>query len=255
MAPGRELVAEAKDQVRVIYEDDEMVVVDKPASLVVNRAESVKGRSFQDWMEEHYGQVFEEADDELFKARSGMVHRLDKDTSGVMVAAKSPETMKELMRQFKEREVQKWYLALVHGKLEPGEGWMRVPMARSRGDRRKFEVTLGGKMTETRYKVVEYGGTDKSETQGYSLVELEPKTGRTHQIRVVVKHLGHPIVGDRLYLSKKRLRRDLGMCGRQFLHAKRLCVKHPVKQKRVCYKSELRDDLQMVLVSLGMESK
>lgn len=126
----------------IVYEDNVLLVVNKPAGVVVNRAESVKGETIQDWMESQpwYGTWKHEGNEseQLYLSRSGIVHRLDKDTSGVLVLAKDPVTLLALMSQFKERETQKSYLALVHGKMHAAEDTISLPLARSSFDRQRF---------------------------------------------------------------------------------------------------------------------
>jgi len=233
--------------IKILYEDEDVVVIDKPAGVVVNRAESVVGETVQDWAEsklEIRSTKSENSEiDELFRKRSGMVHRLDRDTSGVMVWAKKPEVMRALLEQFRQRQTEKTYLALVHGRLV-GEGRVKVPMARSRRNRQRFEVALGGRMTETGYKVLETVDRSKDYEDGFTLVELYPKTGRTHQLRVVLAHFNHPIVGDGHYLGGKRGSADARWCPRQFLHAKRLCLTMPASGERRCFESALPSDLQ-----------
>jgi 23S rRNA pseudouridine1911/1915/1917 synthase len=239
-------------KIEIIFQDDQVLVINKPPGVVVNRAESVAESTIQDWVDETND--YELAHDE--SRRNGIVHRLDKDTSGVLVLAKTGEVMTELQRQFHDRETKKTYLALVHGKFSAKEGIMSVPMERSRMDRQKYMVGIGGKMTETHYKVKEEYEklTDKKYMvkgyQGFSLVELHPKTGRTHQIRVVMKHLNHPLVGDVKYVGKKRARADIVWCPRQFLHARKLEFTHPMTGKRVEYEAELSKDLKEVLSKL-----
>lgn len=230
---------------KVLHEDAYVLVLDKPAGMVVNRADTVADTTLQDWIEDTYRwSIFK-----FRECRSGVVHRLDKDTSGVMVVAKTRAAFVELQRQFHDREVHKRYVALVHGYLTPSEGSLRVPLGRMRSDRKKFGVVVGGRISETGYQVLgEY--TKHNYSDGFSLVELMPKTGRTHQLRVVLKHLGHPIVGDGYYLSKKRRKADAAWCGRQFLHARRLEFVNPGSGKRGVFESELADDLAAAMKGL-----
>lgn len=244
-------------EIKIIYEDDDVVVIDKPAGLVVNRAESVKGETLQDWMDSKLktkiGDLTTENPDDvdLFRKRSGLVHRLDRDTSGVMVLAKNPKAMLELMRQFHDRETEKTYWALVHAKFKASSGNFSAPLARSRHNRKRFEVSLGGRMTETGYKVINtYEHKDYDD--GFAIVELYPKTGRTHQLRVILKHLSHPIVGDWHYLGRKRAKADAKWCGRQFLHARKLCFNLPSNNERVCFESQLSPDLETSLLHLKL---
>lgn len=239
-------------KIEIIHQDEQVLVINKPPGIVVNRAESVKEATIQDWVDESFDYELAHNEDR----RNGIVHRLDKDTSGALVLAKTDKAMTELQRQFHDRETAKTYLALVHGKFSAKEGMITVPMERSRQDRQKYTVGIGGKMTETHYKVKEEFEklTDKKLMvkgyQSFSLVELHPKTGRTHQIRVVMKHLNHPLVGDVKYVGKKRARADVVWCSRQFLHAYRLEFTHPDSGERVEYIAELLDDLKEVLGKL-----
>ncbi|MBI5150976.1 MAG: RluA family pseudouridine synthase [Candidatus Pacebacteria bacterium] len=250
----------------IVYEDACVVVVDKPPGVVVNRAETVQEPTMQDWMEEQpwYGQWTKEghtyAEDaiEIYKARSGMVHRLDKDTSGVMVFAKDPETLLELMRQFRDHETEKTYIALVHGKFSVREGVINLPLGRSFGDHERFAVDPEGKESETAYEVLEFfphaptflGQKKTKSYQGFSLVRLHPKTGRTHQIRVHMAFLKHPLVGDLRYVGRKRSKVDGEWCPRQFLHAEKLCFINPKSKERTCFSSNLTADLQRILDKL-----
>jgi 23S rRNA pseudouridine1911/1915/1917 synthase len=234
------------ENIKIIYEDEFLVVINKPAGLVVNRAESVKEPTLQDWMDtkiSNYDESSLNKADILFRERSGLVHRLDKETSGVMLMAKIPETMIMLMEQFKNREVNKEYVALVHGHVQPREGFVSLPIRRSLENRHRFVVEPFGKNSHTDYRVENY-------FLGYTLVRLMPKTGRTHQIRVHMKHIGYPLVADPLYLGKKRLAEDSAWCPRMFLHATSLQFKHPKTMSDVRFDAELASELQVALESL-----
>ena len=192
----------------ILLEDAQILVITKPPGLVINRAESVKEPTLQDWMEaqQWYGKwqtdVYADEDVALYHSRSGVVHRLDKDTSGVMVLATNPASLLELMRQFHDRETQKTYCALVHGKFSTQSGTVNLPLARNVGNRERFTVDPEGRESETEYTVLEffphaplYLGQKKTKSyQGFSLIELKPKTGRTHQIRVYMAYIKHPLV-------------------------------------------------------------
>ena len=227
------------NQPQVIWEDEQVMVINKPAGMVVNRAETTKEKTLQDWVEERWGTSD--------VPRSGIVHRLDKETSGVMIIAKSKNMFAELQRQFKKRETYKEYVALVHGKLEPKEGVMALPLGRSRQDRQKFTVVIDGKMAETAWKVEQYVAYNK---ETLTWVRLFPKTGRTHQLRVHLKHLGHPIVGDDHYLNDKRLAGDRVFCPRMFLHARKLCVFMNAEKR--CFEVNLPKDLEGVLGKINI---
>jgi 23S rRNA pseudouridine1911/1915/1917 synthase len=252
----------------IIFEDDSLILINKPAGWVVNRADTYDGPTVQEWAEQKFDIAhfsFSKKDDaegeygsprEIFTKRGGIVHRLDKDTSGILLLAKNPDTLIELLRQFREREVEKTYIALVHGKLSPNEGTIRLPMDRSRDDRKKFAISADGRLSETQYKVVElFPGLPKGISpkkgksyQGFTLVELKPKTGRTHQIRVHMSALKHPIVGDQTYAGKKRIVIDAEWCPRQFLHAKEIIFTHPLTKKQLTFEAPLAEDLTAALL-------
>lgn len=197
---------------KIVFEDDYLLVLDKPAGMVVNRARTVKEKTLQDWLEKNF--KFQISNDKFY--RSGIVHRLDKETSGLILVAKTKRAFENLQKQFKERKVKKKYLALVYGKLEPKEGEIVLPISRARRNREKFGVFPEGKKARTKYRVLSIKGKGKGEF--YSLLELQPSTGRTHQIRVHLSFLGHPIVADLKY-GGKRAKRDRLSCPRMFLHA------------------------------------
>ncbi len=226
---------------KVVYEDDFLLVLDKPAGWVVNRAQTTRGRvTIQDWLSPVSG----DQEDSDFVKRRGIVHRLDKETSGLLVVAREERVFKNLQRQFKERRVRKKYLCLAHGVLKPEKGKIIAPVARHPGDRKKFGVFFQGRESETRYKVKEYF-KDK-----LSLVEVYPKTGRTHQIRIHLKFIGHPVVGDLTYAGRKTARADRVWCPRQFLHAFYLKFVHPESKKTMEFKTGLPDDLREALEKL-----
>lgn len=229
---------------QIIFEDESFVVLVKPAGWIVNRATTTKGQPIlQDWITENF--KYEISSSEEF--RSGIVHRLDKETSGLILVAKTKETFQALQALFKERKVTKTYLALVHGKVEPGVGKINAPVGRLPWRRDRFGVLAGGRSAETDYKVRKYFQKDK---EIYSLVEARPKTGRTHQIRIHFKYLGHPIVADGFYAGRKRARKDRGWCPRLFLHAEKIAFKHPKTGKKVSFEAPLTLDLREALYTL-----
>ena len=227
---------------KVIYEDKSLLVLDKPSGWITDEADTTKDQPVvQTWLKKNY-------DYKIVKSRelrSGIVHRLDKETSGILVVAKTEKAFKNLQKQFKDRKVEKEYVALVHGKVDPKEGEIKVPVGRLPWRRDRFGVLPGGRMSETRYKVTGYYDI-KEET--LSLLELEPKTGRTHQIRIHLKHLGHPIVSDTFYAGRKTARNDRKWCPRLFLHASRISLLHPARDKKISFKSSLPKDLKKTLV-------
>lgn len=199
------------NDIRVLFEDEWIKVIDKPSGVV----------------SENLGRV---------------AHRLDKDTSGVIILAKTDEAYEALKKQFEERKVKKTYLALVHGIMNKELGIMSEPILRNPKIGNKFVVGEGGRPAVTEWKIIKK--FDK-----YSLLEARPMTGRTHQIRVHLKYLGHPIVADPLY-GGKQYKEDLTWCPRLFLHAKSLEFTHPGTGERVTFESELPKDLAEGLTKL-----
>lgn len=269
-----------------IYEDNDLVVVNKPAGVVVNETKTLLNQeTIQSWfwqsLSEDQKNVGIEADlipsdfDEtygdpqtIFAERKGMVHRLDKETSGALVLAKNPSVLVNLLDQFKKRQTEKKYLCLVHGRFGVTEDLIAFPIIRSTQDRMKFRVDVEGRESVTAYKVVEHypaldmealkanGVGDEllklikknsNSYQGFSLVECWPKTGRTHQIRVHLNHVKHPLVGDKLYVGKKRRKLDEIWCKRHFLHASELSFTHPRTKEKMQLTASLPAELRQVL--------
>ncbi len=241
----------------IVYEDDDLVVICKPIGVVVNRAKTVKGETVQDWMRERMGweeqtsgQVWGDESwdwEDYFKERMGIVHRLDKDTSGVLVLAKTLTAFKNLLEQFKYRKIEKKYLALTHGKWKAKEGVINLPLGRLRYDFRRVGVQVGGRASRTEYRVIkEFGDwklpeeVDEFRYQAFSLVEFHPSTGRTHQIRVHAKHVGHPVVGDLVY-GGKLAREDRKWTGRMMLHAVKLKLKQPLTGEELEFECRAKD--------------
>jgi 23S rRNA pseudouridine1911/1915/1917 synthase len=185
-----------------------------------------------------------------FYQRAGIVHRLDKETSGVLLIAKNPHAFVHLQRQFKERLIKKEYLALVHGDMSLLEGEVNVPIGRLGWNKKRFGITPDGRESLTRYQVIKkyYG---KEDNNRFSLLELYPKTGRTHQIRVHMKYLNHPIVADELYGGRKASRKDRKKLSRMFLHAKSITFTHPNTEQIITLSSTLPKELNDFLETLG----
>lgn len=221
-------------EIKILYEDNSLLVVDKPSGVVVNKAITQKDNfTLQDWAKEylslpdsHPEKENAEDDDTSsdFYSRSGIVHRIDKETSGVLIIAKTPEAFSNLQGQFKKRKIHKKYIAKVYGKFPENDVVVDAPIARNPRNRERFAVVEGGKEAQTTFHLVKHIEEDGEE---YSIVECEPKTGRTHQIRVHLTALGHPVVGDKLYSGKKRSKRDFDKFERQYLFAKSIEFKHP----------------------------
>lgn len=239
--------------IHVVYEDHTMVVIDKPFGIVVNRAESVKGQTVQDWMEENYqlpvtnDELKDEENVKEFVSRSGVVHRLDKETSGLLVLAKNPAAFVHLKNQFKSREVTKKYTALVHGKVSPPKASINAPIGRLPWNRLRFGIFPEGRESLTEYTVEKmYQMGDEVLT----LLTVSPHTGRTHQIRVHLQYIGHPIVSDLLYAGRKRVRDDRAWCPRLFLHAHELGIVSPRTGEKHTFESKLPEELLKVLDTL-----
>ena len=235
----------------MLYEDNETLIINKPVGLVVNRAESVSGLTVQDWIEQRQGEIFFQYDDKLFRQRSGFCHRLDKETSGCLVIAKNPEALRYYLKLFKARKLTKEYVALVHGRVEPTEGTVVLPLKRSRFDREKWQVHYEGKKAITEWKVLERYKYENSEHWGNALtyLRLNLKTGRTHQIRVHLSFLGWPIFADDKYLNKELAGRDREHLGHHFLHAERISLE-TFGGKKVEVMAPLPNDCTVLLKSL-----
>ena len=218
----------------VVYEDDHMLVVDKPAGMPVHPG---IGHPDSTLLNAVLG-ISPEVASVGGTLRPGLVHRLDKDTSGLMAIAKTDDAHRSLSEQLKNRTVDKGYLALVVGTLEPVEAIIEAPVGRDPNDRKKMAIIEDGREALTRYHTI-------ARLRGCTYVDVRPKTGRTHQIRVHFASIGHPVFGDATYgFPDSRL-------ARQFLHASSLEFEHPATGKRVGFESPLPDDLQAVLDDLS----
>ena len=240
-APALSLLGE-DIPVDVLYEDDDVLVVNKPAGLVVHPAH---GHASGTLVNAVVGKIT--ADTGRDAARPGIVHRLDKDTSGVMIIAKNDVAQLALARQLQGRRFEKEYLALVWG--DPGDqpAVIEAPIQRDTVDRRRMVVRAGGRDSTTRFaRIASYGGGQEKR----ALLHVRPVTGRTHQIRVHLAYARLPIVGDPVY-GRKGVDRD-GL-GRQFLHAWRLSVNLPHSGPRT-FTAPLADDLRAYLETLGAPS-
>jgi len=231
----------------ILYEDDALLVINKPPGIVVNNAQSVEGETVQDWAHAHLGlpeQSTPVVPGDDFLSRAGIVHRIDKETSGCLVIAKNPESFSALQSQFKERTIKKIYRAVAHGKLLPEAGEIRAPVGRLPWNRERFGILPGGKDAVTRYRVLRSG---TSHNTVVSLVELYPETGRTHQIRVHLKYINHPIVGDWQYAGRKTARNDRVWAPRVMLHAFAVTLTHPVTGASLAIEAEVPDDMKSII--------
>lgn len=278
--------------VPVLYEDDDIIVFNKPPDCVVNEAESTRGETLQAWQrsvrnfsepaEQWFSLVPQDfsleygSPEEIFTERAGMVHRLDKDTSGVILFAKNPGSLVNLLAQFRNRTVHKEYLALTHGTFQTEHEVVKLPIGRATGEnRQRFQVTVQGRPAETEIaRVASYnmsfasllpaldargmrrGRSDSQLEKEYStygqftLVRCHPKTGRTHQIRVHCAYLQHPLVSDYMYGGRK-VALDMLWCPRQFLHAAVLRCVHPRTGMEMTFEAPLTSDLEAALSTLS----
>lgn len=231
-------------KLKFIFEDEDIIIVDKSSGLTVNRSETTKGDTMQDWLEEKFKHSLRSDDLKIDVERSGIVHRLDKETSGILIVAKNTESFIDLQKQFKERKVKKTYVALVHG-IVNSDGEVRVPIGRLPWNRKRFGVLAGGREAVTKFKVLK--NNIKVNNEPLSLLELYPETGRTHQIRVHMKYLNHPVFADELYAGRKLARADREVLPRLFLHASHISFTHPKKGDMVEFKSDLPEELLKII--------
>jgi len=217
----------------IIYQDDSLIVIDKPSGLVVHPGSGNKNHTLSNALVYHFPWIRKIGPTD----RPGIVHRLDKETSGIMVIALTPQSYSELIRQFKAREVKKKYIGLVWGSFLQDAGQLLWPIGRhSKYGERMSIKTRKPRSAETRFKVIK-------RFKNYSLLNIYPLTGRTHQIRVHLAASGHPIVGDKLYGRKK----VKTACPRLFLHAYKLVFLHPSKKLKMEFVSQLPDELENFL--------
>jgi 23S rRNA pseudouridine1911/1915/1917 synthase len=219
----------------LIYEDETFLVVDKPAGMVVHPALGHPSGTLVNALLAHCPQVAEVGGPD----RAGVVHRLDKDTSGLILVAKDEAARAALQRQFKRRQVVKTYLALVEDQMQPREGVIDAPIGRDKRQRKQMAVVRSGRPAQTTYRVVEYFAD-------YTLLEVRPHTGRTHQVRVHLAWMGYPVVGDTTY----GYRRQRLLQHRHFLHAARICFAHPVTGEEMTLEAPLPPQLADVLERL-----
>ncbi len=218
----------------IVYEDKDVLVVDKPAGLTVHPAPGHPGHTLVNAVLAYLPELAENGD----TLRPGIVHRLDKDTSGLMLVARNRVAQANLSEQFRSHSVSKSYLVLVKGKLTPENGVIEADIGRDPRNRQRMAVVSRGREARTEYRVIRYIGN-------YSLLEIKPETGRTHQIRVHLAAIGFPVVGDATYGVKSP------HLPRQFLHASRLGFKLPSTGEYVEFESPLPPDLEQALRDIG----
>jgi 23S rRNA pseudouridine1911/1915/1917 synthase len=227
----------------ILYEDDSLIVINKPAGLVVHPGSG-------NWQGTMLNALLHYAAELDSVPRAGIVHRLDKDTSGLLVVAKTLEAQTHLVRQLQKHTVNRDYLALVLGTVSI-DGWVDAPVGRHPVERTKMAVTANGKPARTFYQVLE-------KLDGCTLLRCRLETGRTHQIRVHMHSIGHPLLGDPVYGGKpdrniQNLAR-LAAFSRQALHAQRLELTHPQRGTRMAWEAPLPDDMKNLLLLLRRQS-
>jgi 23S rRNA pseudouridine1911/1915/1917 synthase len=228
---------------KIIFEDDSLFVVEKPSGWITNDADTTTTQPvLQTWMRDNHEYPLK-GDREM---RDGIVHRLDKETSGILLVAKTKEAFEDLQSQFKTRKIEKTYIALLHGRLDE-DGRIEALVGRLPWRKDRFGVIPNGRESVSEYKVIKFYPGNNG---GHTLVEFSPKTGRTHQIRIHAKHIGHAIVADEFYAGRKTARNDRKWCPRLFLHAASIKFTHPLTKKVMEFKSELPPDLLQVVNNL-----
>lgn len=258
------------ENINILYEDNDCLVINKPAGIMVHSDGRAKGPFITDWIVSHYPETINVGDkmrDEKGQDinRAGIVHRLDRETSGVLVIAKNAEAHENLKRQFQDRIISKRYLAFVWGEMKENFGTISRPIGRSGKDFRKFSAQRGarGDMREAETywtkigvgkayidSLIDSKGDVTGGDQKFTYVEVEPKTGRTHQIRVHLNAINHPVVGDMLYAPKKTL--ALGF-NRLALHSRSIEFE-TLNGSKVKVVAPLPEDFSLGLKALGIES-
>ena len=218
----------------IIYEDDDLLIINKPQGMVVHPASSYHKPTMV------HGLLYQVENLSSINGivRPGIVHRIDKDTSGLLVVAKNDVTHRALSKDLAEHKIEREYLALVYGSLTENEGSIDAPIQRHPKNRLKMTVISGGKFAKTNFKVI-----DRFEE--YTLVSCQLQTGRTHQIRVHMSYIKHPIVGDPVYGPKE----VIGSTG-QFLHAKKLSFYHPIKKEHMTFSVDMPKEFTNMINAL-----
>jgi 23S rRNA pseudouridine1911/1915/1917 synthase len=230
----------------VLFEDEHLIAIDKPAGMLTHPNERTDQGTLADLAEGRFGPLPKIQGED----RPGIVHRLDRWTSGVMVLGRTPGALEDLKRQFKERTVEKTYLGLIHGVPRFDSDWIDAPIVRPLNRRDRYHVAREedeGRPAQTYYEV-------RERFAGFAFLACQPKTGRTHQIRVHLTSIGHPLVGDRVYRQRGALPTpvpdDAPVVDRQSLHAHVLKVDHPVTGERLSFEAPLAADVEALVTWL-----
>ena len=236
------LTSEQKD-LDILYEDNQLLVVNKPAGLVVHPAPGHYDGTLVNRLLFYCPEIISVGN----KLRPGIVHRLDKDTSGIILVAKKESAYFSLSLQFKKRIIQKKYLAIVYGEIKEQSGVISLPVGRHPVDRKKMSTNSRNlRNAETHWQV-------KERLKGATLIDIDLKTGRTHQIRVHCSAIAHPVIGDKVYGGRKmqkKILNDLPHISRQMLHALRIGFIHPVTEKGMLFESPVPEDMLSVIKGL-----
>lgn len=237
--------------IKIIVETADYLVINKPAGVLVHPTAAKEKDTVADWLRKKYADIIKVGDS---KERPGIVHRLDKEASGLLVIAKTQKMFEHLKRQFQARETEKEYLVLVYGRMEKDEGRIDFAIDRGKDGRMasrpkvdKFDVEKVGKEQPGKEAVTEFWA-EKRFTR-FTLLRVRIQTGRTHQIRVHLYAYNHPVVGDALYLNRKLIKKSEQKLDRLFLHAARLCFAD-LAGERKCFDSELPAELKEYLAKL-----
>ena len=220
----------------IVYEDSDIIMINKPKGMVVHPAHGNYDNTLVNGILAHCKDNLSGINGVI---RPGIVHRIDKDTTGILVIAKNDKAHQSLAEQFKQHTINRIYVALVKGNIEETEGTVDMPIARSKVDRKKMATDSNGKRAVTHFKVIE-------RFNGYTLLELKLETGRTHQIRVHMSQIKHPLIGDDTYSSGKN---EFGIKG-QLLHAKTLGIIHPTTEEYIEFSVPIHEEFQNVLEKL-----
>ena len=226
-------------ELNIIYKDQDVIVINKPAGILVHPTKTSRGETVTKKLLKQFPELKGVGEDQN---RPGIVHRLDKDTSGILIIARNQKAFKHLKNQFKKRLVQKTYLVLVHGVIKDDRGRIEKGIKRSQKSSQKRRVDFLGKEAITNFKVIR-------RFKDFTLIKAYPKTGRTHQIRVHLASIGHPVAGDKLYKFKRQ--KKISNLSRQFLHAQKLKITLPSGKPKI-WISPLPKDLKSIINTLNV---
>ncbi len=234
------IVSHQKMDLNIVFEDEHLLVVNKPSNMVVHPAPGHYTNTLVNGLQ-YYSDSLSDVNGEF---RPGIVHRIDKNTSGLLIVAKTNETHNILSKMISDKEVKREYKAIIHGKMIEREAVIKAPIGRNQQDRKKMSVTeKNSKFAQTNVKVIDYN-------ELYTLVKCELQTGRTHQIRVHLKYINHPVVGDPEYGPKKTID-TIG----QALHAYRLSFEHPITKEKLEFIAELPTEFKKTLDIVGLSDE